>query len=54
MKNKVLVLGLDGGTFTLIRPWMEEGILPNLSKIAKDGVSGTLKSIVPPHSRILP
>jgi predicted AlkP superfamily phosphohydrolase/phosphomutase len=50
MKNKVLVLGLDGGTFTLLRPWMEEGVLPNLRKIAKNGVSGTLKSIMPPHT----
>jgi len=48
MDNKLLVIGLDGGTFDLLLPWMEDGILPTLRKIAKEGVSGTLKSTVPP------
>jgi len=48
MGKKLLVIGLDGGTFDLLLPWMKEGILPNLRKIAEDGVSGTLKSTIPP------
>jgi len=48
MDNKLLVIGLDGGTFDLLLPWMKEGILPNLKKIAKEGVSGRLKSVLPP------
>ncbi len=45
---KLVVIGLDAATWTLIRPWMAEGSLPNLSKLMKDGVSGALESILPP------
>lgn len=48
MSKKVLVLGLDGCTFDLLDPWMEEGLLPNLRKIRAEGVSGILKSSFPP------
>ena len=45
---KVVVIGLDAATWTLIRPWMAEGKMPNLAKLMKAGVSGTLESILPP------
>ena len=45
---KVAIIGLDAATWTLIRPWMAEGSMPNLAKLMKDGVSGTLRSILPP------
>jgi predicted AlkP superfamily phosphohydrolase/phosphomutase len=45
---RVLVIGLDAATWTLIRPWIAEGYLPNLAKLMQAGVSGTLKSILPP------
>ncbi|MGH8095355.1 MAG: alkaline phosphatase family protein [Chthoniobacterales bacterium] len=45
---KVVVIGLDAATWTLIRPWMAEGSMPNLAKLMKAGVSGTLESILPP------
>ena len=45
---KVVVIGLDAATWTLIRPWMAEGRMPNLAKLMKAGVSGTLESILPP------
>jgi len=48
MKNKVLVLGLDGCTFDLLNPWMEKGLLPNLKKLREEGVSGVLQSSYPP------
>jgi len=48
MKNgKVLVIGLDGGTFSLIKPWMEEGELPTFKKIMDGGVHGELRSTIP-------
>jgi predicted AlkP superfamily phosphohydrolase/phosphomutase len=47
-KKKVLVFGIDGGTFDLLLPWMERGLLPNLKKIKEEGVSGILKSSFPP------
>jgi predicted AlkP superfamily phosphohydrolase/phosphomutase len=48
MKNKVLVLGLDGCTFDLLDPWMEKGFLPNLKKIKVEGTTGRLRSTYPP------
>src|SRR5437667_194810 len=45
---KVVVIGLDAATWTVIRPCMAEGKMPNLAKLMKAGVSGTLESILPP------
>ena len=45
---KIVVIGLDAATWTVIRPWMAEGSLPNLARLVKDGVSGTLESVLPP------
>ena len=45
---KVVVIGLDAATWTVIRPWMAEGKMPNLAKLMKAGVSGPLQSIMPP------
>ncbi len=45
---KVVIIGLDAATWTLIRPWMAEGGMPNLAKLMKKGVSGSLRSILPP------
>jgi predicted AlkP superfamily phosphohydrolase/phosphomutase len=46
--EKVIVVGLDGATFDLLLPWIEEGILPAMAKIMKEGVWGTLESTIPP------
>ena len=45
---KVVIIGLDAATWTLIRPWMAEGSMPNLARLIKAGVSGTFQSILPP------
>ena len=50
VKNKLLVIGLDGVPYDLIMPWIESGELPTLKKIKKKGVHGILKSVVPPLS----
>jgi predicted AlkP superfamily phosphohydrolase/phosphomutase len=50
LKNKVLVIGLDGGTFDLVTPWAEIGELPNLQKLMKEGVFATLKTTIQPSS----
>ncbi len=44
MKKKVVVIGLDGAPFTLLKPWMEQGMLPNMAKIMQEGSFGHLKS----------
>ncbi|MCI0527213.1 MAG: alkaline phosphatase family protein, partial [Nitrospira sp.] len=46
--NKVLVIGLDGGTFDLVRPWVAEGKLPNLARLLQSGSYGELQSTFPP------
>ncbi|KXB07001.1 hypothetical protein AKJ52_01155 [candidate division MSBL1 archaeon SCGC-AAA382C18] len=48
--SKVIVLGLDGATWTLLDKYIEEGHLPNLGKLRKEGVSGNLKSVIPPFT----
>jgi predicted AlkP superfamily phosphohydrolase/phosphomutase len=47
-KNKVFVLGLDGATFNLIRPWVESMELPNFAKLINQGCHGDLESVIPP------
>jgi predicted AlkP superfamily phosphohydrolase/phosphomutase len=49
-ERRVLVIGLDGATFDLLKPWMEEGSLPNLATIAGNGASGELQSTIPFNS----
>ncbi len=44
---QLLIIGLDGGTLDLVRPWAEAGLLPNLSCLLKEGVSRSLRSTIP-------
>ena len=46
--RKLVVIGLDGGSFSVIDPLIEEGRLPNIEKLIKEGVSGPLLSTMPP------
>jgi predicted AlkP superfamily phosphohydrolase/phosphomutase len=47
-KGKLIIIGIDAGTFKLIKPWVEEGELPTLAKLMNEGVYGILESTVPP------
>ena len=47
-KPEVLVIGLDGGTWDVIRPGIASGHLPALAGLAERGSCGTLWSTVPP------
>ena len=44
---RVAVIGLDGATFDLIGPWMDDGLLPNLATLRSEGFSSPLRSVVP-------
>ena len=46
--SRVLVVGIDGATFDLVRPWTEEGDLPTLARLMSEGAHGTLESTLPP------
>ncbi len=50
IKRKVAVFGLDGVTFDLIQPWLDEGRLPNLARLLQEGAHGCLRSTIPPVS----
>jgi predicted AlkP superfamily phosphohydrolase/phosphomutase len=45
---RVLVIGLGEATLDLILPWAENGHLPNLHRLMESGVSGRLRSQLPP------
>ena len=47
-KKKMLIIGLDGATFDLIKPWVELGKLPTFSSLMSQGTYGELISTIPP------
>ena len=46
--RRILVIGLDGATWELIDPWIEQGYLPTLARLKANGVSGNLRSTIQP------
>lgn len=48
--QRVLVIGLDGATFDLIKPWTEAGLLPTFKRLFEHGAHGVMKSTIPVHS----
>ena len=49
---KVFVLGLDGATWDLLEPLIQEGLLPNLARLREQGSWGSLRSVFPPLSPV--
>lgn len=47
-QRRVLVIGLDGATWDLLTPWINEGKLPNLARLQREGCSGPLMSTIHP------
>jgi len=45
---RVVVIGLDGATWDLIKPWADKGELPTLKNLMDNGVWGDLESTIPP------
>lgn len=45
--ERVLVIGLDGGTFDVFRPLAEQGGMPNLARLMRRGNCRTLQSTEP-------
>jgi predicted AlkP superfamily phosphohydrolase/phosphomutase len=46
--GKVLLVGLDGAEWNLIRPMAAAGELPNLKRLMETGAHGNLRSLEPP------
>ena len=47
MAAPLLVIGLDGATLDLVRPWVEQGRLPVLGRLMREGAWGRLRSTIP-------
>jgi len=47
-ERRVLVVGLDGATFTILQPLMERGCLPHLAEMQQKSSWGPLLSTIPP------
>ena len=47
---KILIIGLDGATFKIIDPLLEQGRLPTLQQLIKTGSRAMLRSTLPPMS----
>ena len=50
---RVLVFGIDGGTWDVVEPLMREGQLPNLKRLYDRGVHGVLESRPPMASPVV-
>ena len=48
--ERLAVIGLDGATFDLILPWVEEGHLPVFARLLSDSAFGRLRSTIHPLS----
>ena len=46
--SRVFIIGWDGATFDLIKPWVAEGKLPNIARLLENGSHGELRSTLPP------
>ena len=46
-KPTLQLIGLDGATFELIKPWAESGELPTFAMLLEQGVHGVLRSPIP-------
>lgn len=46
--RRVMIIGLDGATWQLARPWAEAGHLPTFRRLMAEGAWGTLQSVLPP------
>lgn len=43
--QRVMVIGLDGATFDLMRPWLAEGKLPAIARLMREGAAGEMASV---------
>ncbi|HEX9793601.1 MAG TPA: alkaline phosphatase family protein [Planctomycetota bacterium] len=51
-RKRVVYVGIDGGSWNLIAPMVEDGLLPNLGAAIKGGVASYLTSTVPVNSSV--
>lgn len=47
VERKVLIIGIDGGTWTILKSAMDEGYIPYVNRLVEAGASGVLESTKP-------
>ena len=45
--RKIFIIGIDGGTWTVLTPTIEQGYMPFLKSLVETGASGILESTLP-------
>lgn len=53
LDSKVFIIGIDGATWDIIDPMIEQGRLPHLSRLIKNGSSARMRSLKPTKSPAL-
>jgi len=51
--RKVLVIGWDAADWKVLNPLMDQGLMPNLTKLVDSGVMGRIATLDPPLSPTL-
>src|SRR6266446_4925190 len=46
--EKIFLISLDGATYDVLRPLAEQGCIPNLQRMLREGLATELESVVPP------
>ncbi|WZO96165.1 alkaline phosphatase family protein [Isosphaeraceae bacterium EP7] len=46
--DRLVILGLDGATWTVLDPMIQNGVMPNLAALLGRSAYGTLRSTIPP------
>ncbi|MBN1697059.1 MAG: alkaline phosphatase family protein [Spirochaetales bacterium] len=49
-KNRVLIIGLDGVTYEILEPYLNQGLYPSLKRLLDTGIHGTVTATIPPMS----
>jgi predicted AlkP superfamily phosphohydrolase/phosphomutase len=52
MPDKILIIGLDGADWRVLRPYLEAGVMPQLARLMEAGVHGNLRSTLPTNSGV--
>jgi predicted AlkP superfamily phosphohydrolase/phosphomutase len=48
VKNRTVLIGLDGATFSILDSLMKDGVMPFLKEFVESGMRAELLSVVPP------
>ncbi len=50
MNDRVILFGIDGADWSFLQGWIDNGHMPNLARLVKEGASAPLASVVPLNS----